>query len=150
MHLKVPPPVVLAVSALLILAGSALLPVLNIAFAGQRTITLLLALAGLVPGAMAVLAFFRMKTTVHPLEPEKATVLVTGGIYRASRNPMYLGLLCLLLAVAVYTGSLTALVIVPAFVWYLTEFQIKPEERALTGIFGDAYRAYRAKVRRWI
>ncbi|WP_428672731.1 methyltransferase family protein [Roseibium sp.] len=150
MRLKVPPVAVFAVAAILLYAGAWLLPQSSLVFPGQTFLSLFLAFAGLIPGGRAVLAFARKKTTVNPVAPEKATVLVTGGIYRISRNPMYLGLLCLLLALAVYWGSLTALVIVPAFVWYMTEFQIKPEEEALTALFGDAYKDYCTRVRRWI
>jgi protein-S-isoprenylcysteine O-methyltransferase Ste14 len=98
----------------------------------------------------AVLEFAGMKTTVNPMAPEKASALVTGGTYRISRNPMYLGLLLLLIALAVYWGTLAALIVVPAFVWYMTEFQIKPEEESLRKHFGAEYEAYLDRVRRWL
>lgn len=100
--------------------------------------------------AIALLHFFRRRTTVNPLKPASATALVTGGIYRFSRNPMYLGLATLLLAWAVYLGNLAALAGVALFVLYMNRFQIAPEERALEERFGAEYIAYRTRVRRWV
>jgi len=112
-------------------------------------------IAGAVPVltgvAMAMWADGQFKergTTVVPFEI--SSTLVTEGAFAASRNPMYLGLLCLLLALAIFYGTLTALIIVPAFIWYMTEFQIKPEEEALRRIFGADYGSYQKRVRRWI
>ncbi len=126
------------------------MPALSLTFPGQIGVALLLSLAGLVPGIRAVLEFMARKTTFNPMAPETATTLVTGGICRISRNPMYLGLLCLLLAFAIYLGTLTAVVILPGFVWYMTEFQIKAEEDSLRQVFGQDFEDYLGKVRRWI
>lgn len=150
MHLKVPPVAVFLVAVALLAAGHYLLPFLSLAIPGQVSLALLLGLAGLVPGLQAVLEFFARKTTVNPMAPDTATTLVTGGIYRFSRNPMYLGLLCVLLAVALFWGTLTVIVIAPAFVWYMTEFQIKPEEDSLRKVFGEDYETYLGEVRRWL
>ena len=100
--------------------------------------------------AIALLHFFRRRTTVNPLKPASAAALVTGGIYRFSRNPMYLGLATLLLAWAFYLGNLAALAGVALFVLYMNRFQIAPEERALEARFGAEYIAYRTRVRRWL
>lgn len=100
--------------------------------------------------AIALLHFFRRRTTVNPLKPASATALVTGGIYRFSRNPMYLGLATLLLAWAFYLGNLAAFAGVALFVLYMNRFQIAPEERALEERFGAEYIAYRTRVRRWV
>ncbi|MES0879572.1 methyltransferase family protein [Roseibium sp. SCP14] len=150
MHLKVPPVAVFLIAALLLYAGAKLLPQLSLSFPGQSLIAALLVCAGILPGGQAVLAFIKNKTTVNPTAPDRATTLVTEGCYRFSRNPMYLGLLCLLLAMAAYFGTLTALIVVPAFIWFMTEFQIKPEEEALQNVFAQDYQAYLARVRRWI
>lgn len=115
-----------------------------------------LALAGalvLVGGAFDVaglMAFRASRTTVNPLRPERSSALVTGGVYRLTRNPMYVGMACLLLAWAVYLGSAWALSGPVLFVFYITRFQIQPEERALRRLFGPAYEAYAARVRRWL
>lgn len=101
------------------------------------------ALAG--PGARALA---RRGTTLHPFgEP---TVLVTDGPYRFSRNPLYLSLALILLGTAVYLGSLTPFLVVPAFVWVIGALFIRPEEAKLAAAFGDDYRDYCRRVRRWL
>ncbi|WP_245638547.1 methyltransferase family protein [Hydrogenophaga palleronii] len=95
-------------------------------------------------------AFRQSRTTVDPRTPDAASSLVVGGIYRVTRNPMYLGFLMVLLALALYLGKLTAFVVLPLFVVYLNEFQIKPEESALRARFGSAFDSYVSRVRRWL
>ena len=75
---------------------------------------------------------------------------MTTGLYLISRNPMYLGLVCFLMAFSIYLGTLSAIIIVPTFIWFLTEFQIKPEEDNLKKVFGIAYLDYMKRVRRWV
>jgi protein-S-isoprenylcysteine O-methyltransferase Ste14 len=76
--------------------------------------------------------------------------LVTGGVFRVTRNPMYLSLLLYLLAWCVYLSSWPAFVFLPLFVLYITQFQIKPEERTLSTLFGAQYSSYMERVRRWL
>ena len=109
---------------------------------------LLLALAVLLDGS-AVLAFVRQHTTVNPLTPQNSSALVVSGFYRLSRNPMYLGMLCLLLAWAWWLQQWPALLGPLLFVLWLNRFQIAPEERALATRFGEDYAAYCRRVRRW-
>ncbi len=97
-----------------------------------------------------VVSFRQAKTTVNPLKPEKASSLVSSGIYRVSRNPMYVGFALFLLAWAVYLASLWALAGVAGFVLYINRFQIVPEERALKSLFGDEFEDYRMRVKRWL
>lgn len=97
-----------------------------------------------------VMAFRAAQTTVDPMHPAAASSLVQGGIYRLTRNPMYLGFLLMLLGWAVYIATLSALIVLPVFAGYLTVFQIRPEERALRARFGPAFDTYMAQVRRWI
>jgi len=102
---------------------------------------------------IAILAFasFRLaKTTINPLDPSRASVLVTVGIFRITRNPMYLSLLLLLIAYAVRLGSWGEWLGPALFAAYVTRFQIIPEERILAVKFGAAYLAYRSRTRRWI
>ena len=101
-------------------------------------------------GMASVLQFLFAKTTIDPLKIEKTSQLVTNGIYQYSRNPMYLGLAFVLLAWNAYLGSLSAILGVMLFVWYITEFQIKREEENLRNIFGDAFTAYCQRTRRWL
>lgn len=101
-------------------------------------------------GLAGVYSFKRHKTTVNPIMLEKTTSLVTSGIYRYTRNPMYLGLLLWLLAFAVYLSSLVALIGPVLFVLYMNEFQIKPEESVLSAKFGQEFTRYTQEVRRWL
>lgn len=95
-------------------------------------------------------AFRRQRTTVNPLRPANASALVTGGVYRITRNPMYVGMALFLLAWAVWLGALGAFLGPVVFVAYITRFQIQPEERVLTALFGQAFTDYTRRVRRWL
>lgn len=106
-------------------------------------------LVGLALNLWPKLAFKRAGTTVNPLRPATSTQLVTGGVYRYTRNPMYLGHALMLCGWTVYLGHGLAYVLVPLFVAYVTRFQIQPEERALAQRFVD-YAAYCRQVRRWL
>jgi protein-S-isoprenylcysteine O-methyltransferase Ste14 len=109
------------------------------------------AFAGLAVCLLGVLPFRRVRTTLDPTRPERASTLVTGGIFRVTRNPMYLGMLLVLIAWGVYLSSALGLLLgPPAFVLYLNRFQIAPEERALASAFGREYTEYAQRVRRWV
>jgi protein-S-isoprenylcysteine O-methyltransferase Ste14 len=105
---------------------------------------------GLVMGISGVVTFRKAKTTIDPTKPYTASSLVTRGVYSVSRNPMYLGGLIILLGWAVFLVSALAFFLLPAYVLYINRFQIKPEERALKSLFGDAYVDYQSRVRRWV
>ncbi|MGL6045577.1 MAG: methyltransferase family protein [Vogesella sp.] len=116
-----------------------------------RTVLILalLLVAVLLEGS-AVWAFVQRRTTISPLQPQRSSTLVVEGFYRFSRNPMYLGMLCLLLAWAVWLGQWQALAGPLLFVLWLNRFQIAPEEQALLARFGSSYAAYCRRVRRWL
>jgi protein-S-isoprenylcysteine O-methyltransferase Ste14 len=114
------------------------------------TTAIAIALAGVSTAISGVVAFRCAKTTVNPLKPETTSAIVTSGVYRFTRNPMYVGLALVLLAWAVFVSSVWALLGPLAFILYMNRFQIMPEERVLSGMFGAAYSAYQAKVRRWL
>src|SRR6185436_8035975 len=95
-------------------------------------------------------AFRRARTTVNPMKPESASSLVASGVYRITRNPMYVGLVLVLVAWATFLAAPLALLGPLAFVLYIGRFQIAPEEVALTKRFGTEYADYKAKVRRWL
>ena len=95
-------------------------------------------------------AFRRAGTTVNPLQPENSSALVVGGIYRYTRNPMYLALLMLLFAWGIVLSNPYSMLAAWAFVPYMNRFQIRPEERAMTQRFGEEFLRYAARVRRWI
>ncbi len=147
--LKIPPVALaaLAAAAMWFLPAIAILPRLGPRHAG---LCAALALLGAAVCLAGVLAFGRARTTVDPMRPAAATSLVVRGIYRCTRNPMYLGFLLALLAWALYLAKLSALLVLPLFVGYLTVFQIKPEEAALRDRFGAGFDAYAARVRRWL
>jgi len=98
----------------------------------------------------AVIGFRRARTTVDPFHPETASNIVTTGIYRVTRNPMYLGFLLALIALAVFLGHVVSAALPLIFIVYMNRFQIEPEERALLARFGASYEAYLRSVRRWI
>ena len=110
----------------------------------------ILVAAALAFGLLGVFAFRASRTTVNPLKPEQATALVTSGIYRVSRNPMYVGMCSLLLAWAAWLSALLPFAGPIVFALYITRFQIQPEERALIELFGEQYTQYAARVRRWL
>lgn len=116
----------------------------------RRALVVLLFCLSALAAIPAIAAFHSAGTTVDPRYPGKATQLVVRGVYRYSRNPMYLGLLVLLIAWAIYLSNLLGFVGPAAFVLTMNRLQIIPEEEAMEARFGDEYRAYREKVRRWI
>ena len=109
-----------------------------------------LVLAGVALALAGVQAFRRAMTTVNPLQPLAASAMVTGGVYRISRNPMYLGMALGLLGWGLWLGDWRVLPAVPVFVAWPQRYQIAPEERALAARFGPAFRLYCAQVRRWL
>jgi protein-S-isoprenylcysteine O-methyltransferase Ste14 len=150
LELKIPPPLIgLGTAALMWLAARAL-PGLAFALPGRTTFAAVLAAAGLLVDVAGILSFMRARTTVNPLKPASASTLVTAGIYRFTRNPMYLGMLLLLLGWAVYLANIASFIVVPIYVLYLNRFQIGPEERALASLFGERYAGYKLQVRRWL
>lgn len=150
LELRVPPPVV----ALLLGAVMAWLapqtPALDWHPLLRMGLALLLVMAGGGFDLAGLLAFRRQRTTVNPLRPDKTSVLVTGGVYRISRNPMYMGMALFLLAWAVWLGALGAFMGPVAFVAWISRFQIQPEERVLAEHFGQAFADYKRQVRRWL
>ena len=97
-----------------------------------------------------IVSFRRAKTTVNPMKPDSTSSLVVSGIYRYTRNPMYLGFLLVLLGWAAFLSNVAALAFLPAFVVYMNRFQIRPEERVLASLFPHDCSGIPAKVRRWI
>jgi protein-S-isoprenylcysteine O-methyltransferase Ste14 len=99
---------------------------------------------------LAMLSFWKVHTTVNPMKPSSTSSLVTSGIYHFTRNPMYLGLLFILIGWALYLANVLAFLFLPAFILYMNRFQIEPEERALTALFGQEFFEYASRVRRWL
>jgi len=93
--------------------------------------------------------FFKADTTFHPLKLHETSSLVTDGMYRLTRNPMYLGLVLILTGWAILLSQLTPFFLLPLFVWLINSQQIQHEEHVLEEKFGDVYREYKERVRRW-
>ncbi|HQW07963.1 MAG TPA: isoprenylcysteine carboxylmethyltransferase family protein [Steroidobacteraceae bacterium] len=149
LELKIPPPLVALLTGLLMWSATRLVPPLALPGVARVAVAAVLVGVGVGLAISGVLTFKRAKTTVNPTTPAAASALVRTGVFRFTRNPMYLGLLLCLVAWAVYLSNALALLIVPLFVLYMNRFQIAPEERALATLFGDAYAAYKREVRRW-
>ena len=105
---------------------------------------------GLVFIFSAVFQFIRIKTTVNPTKPHKTTTLVITGTYKSTRNPMYLGMLLIIISFAFYKASIISLILIPLFIFYINKFQIEPEEFEMRKKFGKEYEDYCKKVDRWI
>jgi protein-S-isoprenylcysteine O-methyltransferase Ste14 len=152
LELKIPPLVVVLIAAGLMLLMRWLTPMLAVPLDldVRMWAALPLLTAGVAVAVAGVLQFRRSRTTVNPMTPERTSALVSSGIYRYTRNPMYAGMLLALLAFAIVLASPASLLMLPAFVVYMNRFQIMPEERELARHFGAEFQAYRARVRRWL
>jgi len=150
LELKVPPLIVVLLTGGLMTLAWWATPQWRLPFPGQLLVSGALALTGLFISALGVLSFRKAKTTVNPLKPETSTALVSSGLYRWTRNPMYLGFLTVLLGLGVFLANPLAFAAIPPFVLYMNRFQICPEERALEARFGADFASYKGRVRRWI
>lgn len=153
MHLlehRIPPPLVAALFGAAMWVLARVVPGLALALPIRIGATAAIFLVGAVFCLAGVASFRRARTTVNPLKPEQASALVSSGVYRWSRNPMYVGFALFLVAWAAWLASPWTLLGVAGFVLYMNRFQIGPEERALAALFGDEFRRYCARVRRWL
>ena len=149
LELKIPPPVVAVLVGAAMWFASDLGPSMELPLLARGLVFGASALAGGATALAGDLAFKRARTTINPLKPQNTSSLVTSGIYRFTRNPMYLGLLLVVLGWAAFLCSAAALAGPIVFVAYIGRFQIAPEERVLSAKFGTAYSDYLARVRRW-
>ena len=149
LELKVPPLALVFLFGALMWLVSAY-SVFTIALPWRSAFALMFGIVGFTTLLAGVLAFRRAKTTVNPLTPEATTAMVTSGIYRFTRNPMYVGFLLVLAGWAIYLCNLLAFALLPLFVCYMNRFQIAPEERALRAKFSNVFTAYVCSVRRWL
>lgn len=111
--------------------------------------SLFMTLGGLII-LLGVIEFRRKSTTVNPHKPQNTTAFVKSGIYRLTRNPMYLGMVLILCAAVVRLENMLTVLFIPGFIWYMNEFQIKPEEEVMEQKFGEEFLDYKKKVRRWL
>ena len=148
METKIPPPIVTLVFGLSIFFSKGMFQAVEIKHSFY--IGTLLLLLGFVILISAVRLFRKDETTVNPLSPEQATKLVTDGIFKYSRNPMYLGMALVLGSIAVFFNLLGGVILIALFCLYITKFQIIPEERAMRDLFLDDFDKYTKVTRRWI
>lgn len=149
MKLKVPPLLVALLFAGSMWLLARYLPVGYFDFFGRTYLMAVLCSLAILIGLISLFQFLRSRTSVDPLAPAKASRLVTGGLYRYSRNPMYLALLLLLLGWGLYLGNAFNTLVAAGFVYYMNTFQIVPEEEVLAQKFGKEYQKYCIMVRRW-
>ncbi|WP_443694132.1 methyltransferase family protein [Pseudomonas sp.] len=148
---RIPPPLVATLFGLLMWCAARYLPgSMQLTIEWRTSLALVVLLAGLAICLAGVLSFRRARTTVNPLKPETASALVSSGVYRYTRNPMYLGFATVLIAWSILLAWPPALLGVLGFVMYMNIFQIGPEERALTSLFGREFTRYCSQVRRWL
>ncbi|MGY0218219.1 methyltransferase family protein [Endozoicomonadaceae bacterium StTr2] len=150
LELKIPPVIVVFLVAVAMWLMAKVMPRIVLSFEARYLILLAFNLVGFLIALSGVRAFRKAQTTVNPVKPDTASSLVSGGIYRFTRNPMYLGMLFSLGGWGLFLGSIYSLIWLPVFILYMNRFQIQPEERALGQLFGDEFKAYCSRVRRWI
>ena len=142
---KIPPPIVtLIILAFIYLFKS------NEYKLNTELISIITLSIGLIFIFSAVFQFIRTKTTVNPTKPHKTTSLVITGTFKISRNPMYLGMLLIIISYSFYESSIISLILIPFFIFFINKFQIEPEEFEMRRKFGKEYEDYCKKVDRWI
>lgn len=150
LKLKIPPPVYLLIFATSMYFLAKYWPIVSLFSEPITKISYVFIAIGIFLDLSAVSQFLRSKTTVNPIKPKNTNSIVSTGMYRISRNPMYLGMLFLLTGWAIHLAALTPFLVLPIFVIVLTIQQIIPEEKILAQKFGDSYLHYKQQVRRWI
>ncbi|MEM7485947.1 MAG: isoprenylcysteine carboxylmethyltransferase family protein [Bacteroidota bacterium] len=149
MKLKVIPPLVLLVFGGLMYLLYRFLPVGHFDFFGREQLAIFLCSLAVLIMLIALLQFIKVKTTTNPINLTKTNSLVTNGIFKYTRNPMYLAMLLILIAFGLKLGNAFNTLLAAGFVYYINHFQIKREEKALTDLFGKRYKVYCKETRRW-
>ena len=150
LRLKVPPVVVVLVTAALMWLVSRRLPAFDFVFPARDVLAVSFAVAGAIIVLSGAASFRRARTTFNPMKPESTSYLVLSGIYKVSRNPMYLGFFLILVGFAIFISNALAFLFLPAFIFYMNRFQIEPEEKALACKFRQEFDVYKSQVRRWL
>ena len=148
MNNKIPPPIVTLISGLIIFFSRQLFPEYDSMIINVFSFIFLF--LGLLVFFLAVASFKKYKTTVNPLQPSKASHLVISGIFRFTRNPMYLGMVLILFSLSFKFNLLGGLIVTALFIMFITKFQIIPEEDAMLSLFRDEFEVYKENTRRWI
>jgi protein-S-isoprenylcysteine O-methyltransferase Ste14 len=150
LELKVPPLILVLVLAGAMWFAAMQLPSLAITLPWRHGLAVTISGVGILLILAGGYTFQKAKTTVNPTTPAAASSVVTSGVYRFSRNPMYVGFLLALTGWAAFLSHTLPFLFLPVYVAYMNRFQISPEERALSAKFGDEYETYKQAVRRWL
>jgi protein-S-isoprenylcysteine O-methyltransferase Ste14 len=150
LELKIPPVALVLFMAALMWLASLAIPAFGFRFPARHFFAASVAVAGAIITGLGIVSFRRARTTVNPLKPDQTSSLVVSGIYRFTRNPMYLGFLLILLGWAIFLSNVMAFLLLPAFILYMNRFQIEPEDKALAALFGQQFVTYTSRVRRWL
>jgi protein-S-isoprenylcysteine O-methyltransferase Ste14 len=150
LELKVPPAAVVLLTAAFMWVCAWAVPAFGFRFPASDFYAVGLAVAGAVTSVLGIVSFARARTTINPMKPESSSSLVVSGIYKLTRNPMYLGSLLVLAGWGIHLSNVLAFLLLPPFILYMNRFQIGPEERALAALFGQEFAAYKSRVRRWL
>tara|TARA_B100000282_G_C31569873_1_gene416130 strand:- start:187 stop:642 length:456 start_codon:yes stop_codon:yes gene_type:complete len=145
---RIPPPIVAITFGFLINYTKNIFPVVEIK--NKIILGSFMIISGLIIIFSAIILLKKYKTTITPLKPFKATKLIVSGVYKYSRNPMYLGLLLVLIGVSTILNPVGGLFFILFFILYLNYFQIIPEENAMIQLFKGEFLKYKSNVRRWI
>ena len=146
--LKIPPPLIVLTLIISIYFSSKKIDLINIPFKIQ--ISFFILSIGILIFLYPVLQFIKSKTTVDPIKFKKVNKLVTSGIFKYSRNPMYLGMLMVVLSTSIFYLNIYSILTPFLFIFWINKFQIKREEAFLTEKFGKEYLSYKNKTRKWL
>ena len=147
LNTKIPPPIVTLISIGIIYLFESKI---EYSQPDLKVVGIIFLILGSIIILLAVLKFIKTKTTVDPTRPHKTSNLVISGIYKITRNPMYLGMLFLIIAYALYNNNIIGCIIIPIFIFYINKFQIEPEEIEMRKKFGESFEDYCKKVNRWL
>lgn len=149
MPIKLPPPIQVVIAALIMWFVSAKVPFGNV-LPDLSVLGWTFIICGLGLNIYVAMIFRRVKTTINPMVPEKASHLVDDGPFKYSRNPIYVAMAAMLLGFILLFGNVLNVIVLGLFIWSMNEFPIKGEEKALAETFGQSYEDYKSRVRRWI
>ena len=147
---KIPPPIVALFIGAAMWGSAQISPPFQVGEGIRVVAAIIFIVFGLAVTLLGAAAFRRAQTTLNPLKPETTSALVVNGVYRYTRNPMYVGFALALAGWAIYLSAPLTFFGPVLFVWFITYFQITPEERVLSEKFGQQFDVYQQRVRRWL
>ena len=146
--IKIPPPILVLVLVISNFFSSKKIDLIHLP--NQDLISIIILLIGVLILTNPIFKFIKSKTTIDPIKFKKVNKLITSGIYKYSRNPMYLGLLMIVISTSIFYLNIFSITTPFLFYFWINRFQIKREEIFLTEKFGREYMSYKTKTRRWI